>query len=245
MIPKIIHQSWKVAEVPERWLTFQQSWLKHHPDYEYRFWTDDDNQAFIAKEFPELLPLYKGYRHPVSRADLARYLVVCHYGGIYADLDLEALKPIGDLIAGKKLVFGLEPHSHVDKPLVTERGLKRIVCNAFFAAEPRHPFWKHLIPVLMASGGESDVLEAAGPFMLTRACDSFRLSDAITILPSQVLFPIDHFLKSTIPLADSDAIDGPYTIHHWAGSWWRDSVLINAWRRIVAARMEEGSREAG
>ena len=49
MIPRIIHQSWKVEQVPDRWLAFQQSWREHHPDYEYRLWTDDANRAFVAR----------------------------------------------------------------------------------------------------------------------------------------------------------------------------------------------------
>src|SRR5260221_13668619 len=113
MIPKIIHQSWKVETVPERWRAFQESWRRNHPDYEYRFWTDDANRAFIAGVFPEFLAVYDGYRHAVSRADLARYLVVCHHGGVYADLDCESLKPLDDLLSGRELVFGLEPQSHV------------------------------------------------------------------------------------------------------------------------------------
>ena len=120
MIPRIIHQSWRVEQVPDRWLAFQQSWRKYHPDHEYRFWTDDANRAFVAQTFPELLPVYDGYRHPISRADLARYLVVCHFGGIYADLDCEALKPLDDLIAGHEIIFGLEPPSHVNPELHRE-----------------------------------------------------------------------------------------------------------------------------
>src|SRR5271166_815823 len=160
MIPRIIHQSWRVEQVPERWLGFQRSWRKNHPDYEYRFWTDDVNRAFVARVFPDFLPVYDGYRHPVSRADLARYLVVCHYGGVYVDLDCESLRPVDDLLSGRELVFGLEPQSHVEKPAVMSRGLKRIVCNAIFASVPRHPFWKHLLPMLIASRDEANVLEA-------------------------------------------------------------------------------------
>ena len=195
MIPKIIHQSWKVEQIPERWLPFQRSWRENHPGYEYRFWTDDANRAFVAEVFPSLLPVYDGYRHPVNRADLARYLVVCHYGGIYADLDCKSLKPMDDLLGGRALIFGLEPLSHVDKPAVSSRGFKRIVCNALFASVPGHPFWEHLFAMLVASRDEANVLEASGPFVLTRACDIYPHPDEIIILPSEVFYPLDHFLQ--------------------------------------------------
>ena len=241
MIPRIIHQSWKVEQVPDRWLAFQQSWRRNHPDYEYRFWTDDANRGFVAQFFPEFLAVYDGYRHPVSRADLARYLVVCHFGGIYADLDCESLKPLDDLLVGHELVFGLEPASHVKKPAVASRGFTRVVCNALFASVPRHPFWRHLFQLLMASKDEGNVLECTGPFALTRACDSYPLPQGITILPSDVLYPLDNYLR---PATDRVDAEGPYTVHHWSGSWWRDAVINSARRRILAARAGGDSGEA-
>jgi mannosyltransferase OCH1-like enzyme len=242
MIPRIIHQSWKVEQVPDRWLAYQQSWRKHHPDYEYRLWTDDANRAFVEQIFPELLPAYDGYRHPISRADLARYLVVCHYGGIYADLDCEALKPLDDLIAGHELIFGVEPASHVSKPGFSQRGLNRVVCNAVFASVPHHPFWQYLFPMLIASKDASNVLEAAGPYVLTRACDSYRHPEQMTILSSDVFYPVDHYLEPKP--SDIESIKGAYTIHHWAASWFRDALISNARHRILAARGASGSGEA-
>ncbi len=34
-VPKIIHQSWKDEHVPERFLKWQESWKRTHPDWEY------------------------------------------------------------------------------------------------------------------------------------------------------------------------------------------------------------------
>jgi mannosyltransferase OCH1-like enzyme len=241
MVPRIIHQSWKVEQVPDRWLAFQQTWRRNHPDYEYRFWTDDANRAFVAQVFPEFLAVYDGYRHPVSRADLARYLVICRFGGIYADLDCESLKPLDDLLVGKELVFGLEPPSHVKRPAVASRGFTRIVCNALFASVPNHPFWRHLFPLLVASKDEGNVLECAGPFALTRACDTYPCPQDITILPSDVLYPLDSYLR---PATGRVSGEGSYAVHHWSGSWWRDAVINSARRRILATRAGGDSDQA-
>jgi hypothetical protein len=235
LIPRIIHQSWKTEQIPERWLGFQESWRRNHPDYAYRLWTDDDNRGFVAQFFPDFLPVYDGYRHAVSRADLARYLVICHYGGVYADLDCESVRPLDDLLAGRELVFGFEPQSHSEKPAVRSRGLKKIVCNALFASVPNHPFWARLLPMLMQSKDEGNVLEAAGPFVLTRSLASYPSPEEITILPAGAFFPLDHFLQpSGVP--HESVAGGPYAVHHWAGTWWRNAVLRNARQRISAAR---------
>jgi inositol phosphorylceramide mannosyltransferase catalytic subunit len=42
MVPKILHQTWKNKEVPEKWKAAQQSCIDRHPGYEYRLWTDED-----------------------------------------------------------------------------------------------------------------------------------------------------------------------------------------------------------
>src|SRR6201995_1444549 len=159
MIPKIIHQSWKVAEVPLRWQPFQASWRANHPGYEYMYWTDEANRAFVATHFPQFLPVYDGYKLPICRADLARYLVVCHYGGLYVDMDFESLRPLDDLLVGRELVFAQEPESHLQKPSMRSRGLSRIVCNALFASVPRHTFWEHFLPMLLETRLEPNVLD--------------------------------------------------------------------------------------
>ena len=41
-IPKIIHQTWKTKEVPEKWKKSQEEWQRLHPDWLYILWTDED-----------------------------------------------------------------------------------------------------------------------------------------------------------------------------------------------------------
>jgi mannosyltransferase OCH1-like enzyme len=232
MIPRIIHQTWKVEQVPERWLRFQQSWRDKHPDHEYRLWTDAANREFIALTFPDFLSAYDGYRLPINRADLARYLIVQHYGGIYVDMDFEALRSLDDLLAGHDLVFGLEPQSHLNRPSTKARGLSRIVCNALFASAPRHQFWDHFLPMLLDAKDEKNVLDVAGPFILTRACDTYSCPQDISLVPAPLLYPVDYYGRN----AADPSLGAPYAVHHWAGTWWREMVLGDAWRRIVAKR---------
>lgn len=55
----------------------------------------------MTREFPDLLELYVSYPKPVQRADLARYCLLKHFGGLYADIDtrcLDSLEPLaGDI----------------------------------------------------------------------------------------------------------------------------------------------------
>ena len=243
MIPRIIHQSWKVAQVPERWRAFQNSWRELHPDFEYRFWTDVDNRAFVAEIFPEFLALYDGYKLPIMRADLARYLVVCHFGGVYVDMDFEALKPLDTLLEGRELFFAPEPTSHLGTVPAKMRGLKSIICNAIFASVPRHPFWAHFFPMLEQAKDEKTVMDVTGPYLLSRACETYPQPNDIMIVDSALLYPI---YNSGLPVEGQtmeEARARAYAIHHWQGTWWREAVLSSAFNRIKHRR-EIGAQES-
>jgi mannosyltransferase OCH1-like enzyme len=43
---------------------------------------------------------------------VGRYFILDAYGGVYADLDFEALKPFDELIDGRSLIIGQEPYAH-------------------------------------------------------------------------------------------------------------------------------------
>jgi mannosyltransferase OCH1-like enzyme len=237
MIPQTIHQSWKTREVPEKWRKLQETWTLLHPNYAYYYWTDEDNRAFVAHHYSELLKLYDGYALDIHRAELARYLVMRHFGGVYVDMDFEALRPLDDLIAPFELVFGLEPDSHSARAPVRERGFDRIVCNAFIASAPNHPFWGHLVSYLWEAKDEANVLDATGPFLLTRACNAYGDAGGIYYAPASLLYPLDNEESRKLNADDMRAkIKDAYAVHHWSGSWLRESLFQRARATIARAR---------
>ena len=50
-------------------------------------WTDEKSRIFIEAEYPWFLETFDGYPHPIQRADVIRYFVLAHFGGVYIDLD--------------------------------------------------------------------------------------------------------------------------------------------------------------
>src|SRR6476661_4563148 len=92
-IPKIIHQTWKNESIPQEMATFQQTWKEHHPDWEYRLWTDRDNREFIENYYSWFLPVYDAYRENICRVDAVRYFIMYHYGGLSVLL-LSLLNPV-------------------------------------------------------------------------------------------------------------------------------------------------------
>ena len=225
MIPRILHQTWKDAEVPERWRPLQHTWRKNHPDWEYRLWTDAELRNLVAEHYPWFLESYDAYDHAISRVDAARYFLLHRHGGLYVDLDFECLRPIGALLASHSLVLGVEPDAHMALPVVQRRSkpLSQIVCNAFAASTAGHPFWDHVFPLLIEHARERDPLDAAGPFFLTEAIESYTGSAPTHLASAAQLYPVDKLelergeaVPSEIPAALGEEA---FAVHHWAGSW--------------------------
>lgn len=93
-VPKLLHQTWRDKDVPEKWRAAQEACRKLHPDYEYKLWTDAEAEEMIATKFPWFIDTYRGYTHNIQRADALRYFVLYEYGGIYLDLDIKCTKSL-------------------------------------------------------------------------------------------------------------------------------------------------------
>ena len=219
-IPKLIHQTWKERQVPPSHAAYQQSWLTHHPAWEYRLWTDADNRAFLAQHYAWFLPIYDYYPQPIMRVDAVRYFILYHYGGLYVDLDFESLQPVDDYLASNDIVIGLEPPSHaLGGAHMADRPFDQLLCNAFMASAPRHPFWEHLFKVLVGQHRESYPPSATGPYMLTRAYETFPAQAELFLLAAALICPLA--LGESWPLADpaDEPRVEPIAVHHWLGSW--------------------------
>ncbi|MDX3229813.1 glycosyltransferase [Streptomyces sp. ME19-01-6] len=222
-IPPLIHQTWKNKDVPHEWRDWSESWRRHHPDWEYRLWTDADNHAFLEEHYAWFLPVYDGYPEPIKRADAIRYFLLDHFGGLYVDMDFECLRPMTELFAGKELILGLEPEAHVRLPWNRRSGLRRIVCNAFMASRPGHPFWPHVHRQLVGAHTSPGPLDATGPFFLTRAVDSAPKDCSITILGAETVYPkLSACATELFGPPDVDP-DRAHAVHHWSSSWTREA----------------------
>jgi mannosyltransferase OCH1-like enzyme len=102
LIPRIIHQTWKNTTIPPHW-AWTQSFtynltLLQRENWTYMFWTDASALTFIASHYPQYLDLYKGYKYGIQRADVLRYFLLHHYGGIYLDLDIAPYRRLDALL---------------------------------------------------------------------------------------------------------------------------------------------------
>ena len=142
-IPKIIHQSYKsLSTLPKEWADTPARWKELHPNYEYKFWSDDGNRNLIQQYYPWFLETYDNYPAPIQRADAARYFAVLHYGGIYADMDILPIRNVDSLI------WKLNDEGNQDKEMIVAETYNLGLTNALFASIPNstvlHQFVKEL-----------------------------------------------------------------------------------------------------
>ena len=80
-IPRILHQIWVGPDpLPDDLAEYREGWIRNHPDWEHRLWTEDNlPRDFVRKEAYELL------RRPAERADVIRIELLFRHGGVYVD----------------------------------------------------------------------------------------------------------------------------------------------------------------
>ncbi|KAG9124837.1 hypothetical protein FRC07_010056 [Ceratobasidium sp. 392] len=149
--PRFIHQSWKTHDVLPHVVALADSWKLAYPDWNYVLWDDSDNKALVQTLYPKLLSAYESLPSEIYRADFVRNLYMHAFGGIYADLDSEAiasLEPLLSASAERSAASPLTPVAFVGQ-MVTSSNPAHVVPNAFFAAtRPGHPFW--FVPIEFA-----------------------------------------------------------------------------------------------
>ena len=72
--------------------------------------SDEENLDFVKTHFPDYLSLYLNLPRDIMRADVIRYMWLYIKGGVYIDLDYEAIKPFDSLFASGELYLVESPN---------------------------------------------------------------------------------------------------------------------------------------
>lgn len=154
-IPKIIHQMWKddPENMPIELARWKEGCKVVNKEFDFRLYLDVDLERFVHQYYPEYLSLFRSLKG-VYMADMARIIVVYHFGGIYMDLDFYCHRPFHCLIHQINTKY-LSNHPQIDNMLVVSlepvvhaelfRHKERVVIQDFFLTTPKHPFLKWLL----------------------------------------------------------------------------------------------------
>lgn len=201
-IPKIIHQIWLGSPFPEKYKTWQTTWLEHHPDWTYMLWTDEN-----SKDFPmynrELFDKVKNFG---EKADILRYELLYKFGGLYIDVDFACLENFDVLHDYYDFYTGVQP---LDCGVLS-------TANGLIGSIPEHPILKDCITTLRNDQHYPEVFMRTGPVHFTK---SF-MRCAGTGSTIDIAFPTSFFYP--LGLSHHKKIERrpeTFAVHFWAGSW--------------------------
>ncbi len=222
-IPLKIHQIWiGPRPVPEKFLWLMESWKKHHPEWEYKLWTNADLEKFpfVNKAAFDATPNWG------MKSDILRYEILYQYGGLYVDLDFECRAPFDLLHYQYDFYTGLcSPHE---------------ICNALIAAAPGSPVMAKTVDSItnkfeaMNHKFPTDamgILYTTGPIFFTNlVADCWKSSSDenrdIMVFPIEYFYAFpnskrEDFWRGRMTQDQINAYFKPETmgVHYWATSW--------------------------
>jgi inositol phosphorylceramide mannosyltransferase catalytic subunit len=217
VIPPVLHQTWKSCVFPEP-IDYSQSWRRLNPNMRYQFFDDRACREFVGETFPHYLSVYDGFPFAIERADFFRYLTVYHFGGIYADVDMECLQPFDRFLSLNGIVFSIEAHLTPQRQRELAYRCPVQIANCIFAAEPHHPFLLKLIEriVELAASHSSQTLneveDFTGPRLLTRLFYE-SLPTGVAVM-KQIYWMAPSYYGRWLGLNVN-----VFACHHFLGSW--------------------------
>ena len=200
-IPALLHQIWVGPRpAPMPWI---ETWREINPEFEHRLWTEKDVDDLrlahvrLYRDFMEA-GLYDG------AADVARVEILHRFGGVYADADSIALRPLVEALFMRAEFFAPREPVDIGDPL--SHG--ELISNAFMGSVPGHPVLTDYLHRLSGVRARRPMWCTTGPGALTRSLAGWG-SPRVRRLPAWTFF--------TTSIAGARVRGGdPYAQHLWS-----------------------------
>lgn len=224
--PKIIHQTWKNKDLPEKLENWRNMWLKMCPEYEHKLYDDDDLVILIKTHFPQYVKQFNNFSYNIERVDFWRCAMLYVYGGVYADLDVYPMKSIDKFLQMNKVVIGREPIEHARN----YNGTDFLLCNAFMISPKEDKFWLDLMDFIIKNYKYGDdPVRTTGPGIMTKMYNQYpEKFKNVLITEPNCFYPITFNKSNKIQeyegkiyknISKTCDMKDAYVVHMWEGSW--------------------------
>jgi len=108
IIPKIIHHIAPLNQLQWNpiWHKCRNSWIENFPEYQIKLWNDNtDLNDLIETYYPQFAKNYHEFPFKIMKINFARFALLHHYGGIYADMDIFCYKNFHEILSKHDLFF--------------------------------------------------------------------------------------------------------------------------------------------
>lgn len=123
MIPKIIHfiwmdfknlRSYSLDTMPQKYRFNIERCKFINPGYEIKIWSGGDCYDLIRNNYPKYFEIYESLIIPIIKCDMARFIILYHYGGIYSDCDRICQNPYDGLVnSGYDVILAKMPFTFI------------------------------------------------------------------------------------------------------------------------------------
>jgi inositol phosphorylceramide mannosyltransferase catalytic subunit len=223
-IPKIIMQTWKNNDVPDKWKVSPESIKRKMPGWKYVLMTDEDNRNFVKKYFPDFLSYYDGFTHNIQRADAIRYMWLYINGGIYIDLDFEVKHRLDSLF-----------YTDAEAYFVCSGNIGSYITNSFMASKPGAKIWLEMIEYMKkpldwyCRGKHFEVMVSTGPIMVNHVVKKSKY--VFAMLPSKLVMPNSVCdIKRKVPGAYLQPLEGSSWISYDTKIY---NFLLCKWKKLL------------
>lgn len=140
MIPKTLHVIWLQGQqqLPDKLKTLREHCISIYKDYEHVLWDNDSISSMLSQFDSTLYNFYTKAETFAQKSDIARYVIVYLYGGIYMDTDYSCNKPLTDAL-GPNVNFFYIPFESIN-------GIN--IFNGLFGAAKDYPALKITIDMM-------------------------------------------------------------------------------------------------
>tara|TARA_B100000900_G_scaffold414529_1_gene441419 strand:- start:806 stop:1540 length:735 start_codon:yes stop_codon:yes gene_type:complete len=218
MIPKTIYQTHKsMAYVMDNDRLFDcyQSW--DVKGYTHNFFSDKKADDFMKENFPDIYEIYHNLPVSVMKADLWRYCVIYHYGGIYADMDTIFIGNDLDSLFQKETNLILTPEYPHDVNL----------CQWVFGAPKGSPLLKSVIDESIKRIKNCDdfkyehmVHTLTGPSVFTDGIENYlKENNFVTFFGEDRKKYVTEYKNEVMHVHDSHLLYDNHIEHVYSGQW--------------------------
>ena len=187
-IPLQVHQL-----VPEQNYYTLKAILKSfdkNPRVQHRIWTDEQMDTFVAQNYPNLYSIYTSLDPFILKADLARYMILNVFGGIYSDSDTLLLKDVMEWVPAIfdniTMIIGVEADDKLNPSLEKAYPRPLQFVQWTFATMAHHPILEKAISTAVSRLNDSfviykdvgqRVMETTGPGLWTDVILAYLLEE--------------------------------------------------------------------
>jgi mannosyltransferase OCH1-like enzyme len=212
MIPLIIHQIWYqgIDDIKQPYKSCFINTIKfleksENKKWDHQFWDKNRIEKLIIDLYPQFWHIYNKCDILVQKLDVARYIILYHYGGCYMDMDMEIIKDFSELIdKDDELIFSLTQQLGYN--------------NGILFSSKNNPFWLDFLNEvdkkinLFKFDNLLNIQFSTGPINFTYFINLNKKKYKIKSLPYKYLEPCENKYNQLIT---NDA----YAINYYANSW--------------------------